>query len=305
MLLYRVSITYFGLWIWVIVHSSYPMIPSFATPYLELQRLLVEARQARGLTQAEVAAHLQVPQSFVSKYERGERRLDVVELSRILPILELDIGEVLRRIEVRPASSETLGILELWNLSPDDLTIIVNESPSLRGMLLGYVAEFKLREMLISQDRISYLGKPDDHDRTKKGDHIIEFQGHRFAIESKSLQSRMIEKDGNIWRGKAQVDASDRRNVILQDGSQIATTLLTVGEFDVLAVNCFAFEQEWNFAFVRNSDLPRSRYSGYSQQVRNQLIASLVAVSWPPEPPFTRDLTEVLELLASERGTKK
>ena len=257
------------------------------------------------MTQAEVAAHLQVPQSFVSKYERGERRLDVVELSRILRILELDIGEALRRIEVSPESSETLGILELWNLSPDELTIIVNENPSLRGMLLGYVAEFKLREILISEDRISYIGKPDDHDRTQKGDHIIEFQGHRFAVESKSLQSRLVEKDGNVWRGKAQVDASDRRTVLLQDGSQIETTLLTVGDFDVLAVNCFAFEQEWNFAFARNSDLPRSRYRGYSQQVRNQLIASLVSVSWPPEPPFTRNLIDLLEQLASERGPRR
>ncbi len=253
------------------------------------------------MTQADVATHLQVPQSFVSKYERGERRLDVVELSRILRILEMDIGEALRRIEISPGSSETPGILEIWKLLPDELTMIVNENPSLRGMLLGYVAEYKLREMLLSEDGINYLGKPDDHDRTSKGDHVIEYQGQRFAIESKSLQSRMIEKDGNIWRGKAQVDASDRRSIVLQDGRQIATTLLQVGEFDVLAVNCFAFEQEWNFVFGRNSDLPRSTYRRYPPQVRNQLIASLVSVSWPPEPPFTDNLIVILEQLLSER----
>ncbi len=277
------------------------MIPSFATPYLKLQRLLVEARRARGLTQSEVACHLQVPQSFVSKYERGERRLDIVELLQILRILEMDIGEALRRIEISPDSSETLSILEVWKLSPDTLTDIINENPSLRGMLLGYVAEYKLREMLLSEDRINYLGKPDDHDPTNKGDHVIEYKGQRFTIESKSLQSRMIEKDGDIWRGKAQVDANDRRSIVLKDGTQIATTLLMVGEFDVLAVNCFAFEQAWNFVFARNSDLPRSTYRRYSPQVQNQLIASLVSVSWPPEPPFTCDLTEILEQLATER----
>jgi transcriptional regulator with XRE-family HTH domain len=41
---------------------------------------LREARRAAGLTQAEVAGKLRRPQSFVSKCESGERRVDVVEL---------------------------------------------------------------------------------------------------------------------------------------------------------------------------------------------------------------------------------
>ncbi|MXX52847.1 MAG: helix-turn-helix transcriptional regulator, partial [Dehalococcoidia bacterium] len=241
------------------------MTPLFATPYLRLQRLLVEARHARGLTQSEVASRLQVPQSFVSKYERGERRLDIVELLRILRILELDARQVLNRIAESEGPSALPSILDIWKVTPGVLTNIVNQNPSLRGMLLGYVAEYKLQEMLLSEEAIEYIGKPDDHDRTSKGDHIIEYQGQRFVIESKSLQSRMVEKDGDTWRGKAQVDASDRRSIVLEDGTQIDTTLLMVGEFDVLAVNCFAFEQEWNFVFGRNSDLPRSRYRGYSQ----------------------------------------
>ena len=167
--------------------------------------------------------------------------------------------------------------------------------------LLGYVAEYKLQEILLSEDSIKYIGKPDDHDRTSKGDHIIEYQGQRFVIESKSLQSRMVEKDGDTWHGKAQVDASDRRSIILEDGTRIETTLLMVGEFDILVVNCFAFEQEWNFVFARNSDLPRSTYSRYSPRVREQLIASLVSVSWPPGPPFTSSLQEILDQIVIER----
>ena len=41
---------------------------------------LIKARQGFGLTQVDVAEKLKKPQSFVSKIERGERRLDVVEL---------------------------------------------------------------------------------------------------------------------------------------------------------------------------------------------------------------------------------
>jgi transcriptional regulator with XRE-family HTH domain len=43
--------------------------------------LLREAREAAGLTQAEVAARIERPQSFVSKCESGERRIDPTELS--------------------------------------------------------------------------------------------------------------------------------------------------------------------------------------------------------------------------------
>ena len=279
------------------------MIPPYSAPYLRLQQLLVEARHKRGLKQSEVAERLQASQSFVSKYERGERRLDVIELLQICGILSLDARDTLQQIGLKPNSSEPTDILDRWDLSVNDLTTLVETNPSLRGMLLGYVAEHKLNEKWLSGDRIEYLGKSDDHDRSNKGDHVIEYQDQRFVVESKSLQSRMVEKDGDTWRGRAQVDASDRRSIVLDDGSQIETTLLKVGEFDVLAVNCFAFEEEWNFVFAKNGDLPRSTYSKYPRHVREQLIASLVKVSWPPEPPFTANLLEVLDQLIVERGT--
>lgn len=44
-----------------------------------LQELLIEARKKAGLTQQQLADRLDKPQSFVAKYENGERRLDVVE----------------------------------------------------------------------------------------------------------------------------------------------------------------------------------------------------------------------------------
>jgi transcriptional regulator with XRE-family HTH domain len=43
-------------------------------------RRLKEARQLAGFTQANAAATLKRPQSFVSKCESGERRIDVIEL---------------------------------------------------------------------------------------------------------------------------------------------------------------------------------------------------------------------------------
>lgn len=57
---------------------------------LFLKRLR-EARLAVGLSQAQVAAKLQRPQSFVSKCESGERRVDVVELQRFAQLYKRDL----------------------------------------------------------------------------------------------------------------------------------------------------------------------------------------------------------------------
>lgn len=51
--------------------------------YQELIAKLRKARKAAKLTQVEVARRLRKPQSFVSKFESGERRLDGVELKAI------------------------------------------------------------------------------------------------------------------------------------------------------------------------------------------------------------------------------
>ncbi len=52
---------------------------------------LREARIATGLTQAEVAVKLRRPQSFVSKCESGERRVDVVELQEFAQLYKRDM----------------------------------------------------------------------------------------------------------------------------------------------------------------------------------------------------------------------
>jgi predicted transcriptional regulator len=55
----------------------------FTEQYDRFRQMLIEARKERALTQLDVAERLGKPQSFVSKYERGERRLDVVEFLEV------------------------------------------------------------------------------------------------------------------------------------------------------------------------------------------------------------------------------
>lgn len=61
--------------------------------------LLRELRQSTGVTQADLAARLDRPQSFVSKYESGERRLDVVELRSVCLALGVDLAKFVKRFE--------------------------------------------------------------------------------------------------------------------------------------------------------------------------------------------------------------
>ena len=63
-----------------------------------LIEVLTEVRKAAGLRQAQVAKRLGVHQSFVAKYENGERRLDVVEFLTIAAALGADPVSIMRRL---------------------------------------------------------------------------------------------------------------------------------------------------------------------------------------------------------------
>ncbi len=64
----------------------------------QLVELLTEARKSARLTQAQVATKLDRPQSFVAKYENGERRIDVVEFLAIAAALKADPVLILKRV---------------------------------------------------------------------------------------------------------------------------------------------------------------------------------------------------------------
>jgi transcriptional regulator with XRE-family HTH domain len=62
-----------------------------------LQKLLRQMRIEAQLTQEDLAARLRKPQSFVSKYESGERRLDLVELHHVCKAAGLDLISFVKR----------------------------------------------------------------------------------------------------------------------------------------------------------------------------------------------------------------
>lgn len=63
-----------------------------------LQALLRELRKAKRLTQKDVADRLKCPQSFVAKYESGERGLGVIEFINVARALDVDPAKTLQRL---------------------------------------------------------------------------------------------------------------------------------------------------------------------------------------------------------------
>lgn len=248
-------------------------------------------RTGSEMTQETLAAKLGQPQSLVSKIEAGERSVSVDELWALARALDCEVGTLLNHM------TGLNSILDRLEISESEFTELVDSNPSLRGMVLGYAAEVKFRRLFLSgrDDIISW--KDDDHDREKKGDRRLKYKGQEIVVEVKSLQTKTVkfDQDRGIWTGKSQVDGSDRRLVEFSDGTKRDTTLLLRGEFDILAVNCFAFGDAWRFVFALNKDLKLSTYKKYTSAQRSELLASMQDVSWPPKHPFTSDWDEILE----------
>jgi transcriptional regulator with XRE-family HTH domain len=72
--------------------------PAFTDAHEGLREALIAARKDAGVTQEELADRIDKPQQFISKIERGDRRVDVVELIAICRALKLDPKEVFATI---------------------------------------------------------------------------------------------------------------------------------------------------------------------------------------------------------------
>jgi len=70
----------------------------FSKQYQLLLDLLIGLREEKGLSQRELSKKLKRVQTYVSKYERGERRLDVIEFLEIVKALEADPQKVIKQL---------------------------------------------------------------------------------------------------------------------------------------------------------------------------------------------------------------
>lgn len=269
-------------------------------------RRIRELRLAQRLSQEKLGQICGLDRTYISGVERGHRNISLENIYALSNALDINVSLLFKGMP----DDTSEDILQRWQLSDHEFTAIVESNPSLRGFLLGYIAEHKLQRFLLQLPHVSGLHKPDDHDRRarSKSDLIIIYKGREFSFESKSLQTNSIKRlseDGRYeeYEGRAQVDASDRRPVMLPDGSQIQTTCLLAGQFDILALSLYQFRNQWEFAFILNEDLPKSSFRKYTPYQRQHLLATTVKVTLPVESPFTTSPVELLDKLINTRST--
>ena len=70
----------------------------FTARYDRFRALLIQTREAAGLRQVDLAHRLKRPQSYVSKIESGERRLDVVEFLDFAAALQANPINILKKV---------------------------------------------------------------------------------------------------------------------------------------------------------------------------------------------------------------
>ena len=96
----HVGIFYFGLQDGQVSKSV------FSAEYQIFRELLRDLRVRKGVTQAQLSTALGMAQSFVSKYEMGERRLDFIEVDHICAELGIGLEEFAKSYAKALATSE-------------------------------------------------------------------------------------------------------------------------------------------------------------------------------------------------------
>lgn len=166
---------------------------------------------------------------------------------------------------------------------------VINDNPSLRGFLQGYLAEISLMKILKSVPGVSLVNKIPDKD-LQKGDITLMYKGTILTIEVKSVLSSSIKEDNlyDSWGGTVGCKNSDKREILLEDGTQLNTSSIVRGAFDILAISTYAVSEKWDFLFMENRFLP-------STSISNSLIKTQFKISPMLTPLLESSILKVLD----------
>ena len=211
------------------------------------------------------------------------------------------------------------GVEDYWNnwqLSPDEFNRIIDKNSNALSAIYGYVAEERLREMFLeNDDRVKLLRSPEDQDDDDKGDWAFQWRGESMKIEVKSLQTHTIEEVDTSqetltegggepvrYRAGFHLKGTSDQRTVEYEGEEYETTLMNVekSDVDVMAVNLYKLKEEWDFAFIKVKDLPRSR-GNYPDGLKQQLAKSQIRLTVPLEEPFTTDIYGLMDEVLEER----
>ena len=194
------------------------------------------------------------------------------------------------------------SLLEAWSLTAGELSEIVAENPSMRGLMFGFVAEYKLKKAWLERREVVNLVRPRSHDRKQKCDFLFDYKGHAIRVEVKCLDTPKVKEVTGSYEGTFQCNASDTTLVPLPNGETVSTNCLVVGGFDLLAVCLYSFGNSWRFAFALNEELPRSTWRKYTPEQQKYLLLSSMKISLPLRAPFADEPFALLDRLLAKRA---
>lgn len=80
----------------------------YSAKYVRFLYLLRQLREQAGLTQVELAQRLDTTQSFISKCERGDRRIDIVELRAFCTAMGTSLMQFVETFEAQAPTDDPL-----------------------------------------------------------------------------------------------------------------------------------------------------------------------------------------------------
>jgi len=121
--------------------------------------------------------------------------------------------------------------------------------------------------------------------------------GRCYSIQLKSIQTNSLHVDAEtgLLTATVQNDASDNRNITLDNGVAVTTTCYKRGEYDILAVPLFPFTGGWQFAYMRNQDCRPTESSKYPESIREHLLSTTEIITYPLRGNWTEDLGGILK----------
>jgi hypothetical protein len=186
------------------------------------------------------------------------------------------------------------NVLDPVRWSTPEVLMEIIKTPSLRGIVYGYVAEYEFMRYLREELKIGEYHRDDDHKKTKS-DLNFTYNDRQYSVQIKCLQTNSIKLANGIFRAVIQNDASDRRKVKLPNGEEIETTCYVAGEYDILVSTVQPFTGSWKFVFKKNKDLSKSKYHRYTEEQRKYLLATQEPITYPVEDSgWTYDLLSLL-----------
>jgi hypothetical protein len=183
----------------------------------------------------------------------------------------------------------------LSDFTQEELETVIAENSSLRGYLQGYLAEVALKKQLLQIEGVSLVEKIPDQCK-EKGDFRVTYKDKTLTIEVKSIATNSVREDilNDTWQGKVQVKATDKRTIQVDGIGSVTSTSLLKGEFDVLAISCYAVSGKWEFLFIENEYLPEATATP-------GLIKTSFTVNPATTPLVSEDVIKIMDSVIAKR----